>query len=178
MYVYPNEIKSYNRDTFEIDSDELGKFPTESLKKGIVRKWETFKMQKAECFLPPNKGTEFTIRPSEAPLTSSPAVHTQRIWAGGATSPGDAQATINQDLDLIKSCIEVPRVAACRAVVCDKDRAGRVSATRIFRLLKGGRRQEEASVGVPGAERRGARMGAAGGDGGDGGRAGFVMSAY
>lgn len=36
---------------------------------------------------------------------------------------GDAQATINQDLDLIKSCIEVPRVAARRAAVCDKDRA-------------------------------------------------------
>lgn len=33
-----------------------------------------------------------------------------------------AQATINQDLDLIKSCIEVTRVAARRAAVHDKDR--------------------------------------------------------
>lgn len=32
-----------------------------------------------------------------------------------------AQATINQDLDLIKSFIEVKRVAACRAAVCDRD---------------------------------------------------------
>lgn len=54
-----------------------------------------------------------------------------RIWRirirghpGVASREGDAQATINQDLDLIKSCIEVPRVAARRAVVCDKDRAG------------------------------------------------------
>lgn len=29
------------------------------------------------------------------------------------------EATINQDLDLIKSCIEVKRVAACRAAVQD-----------------------------------------------------------
>lgn len=36
------------------------------------------------------------------------------------TVPG-AQATINQDLDLIKSCIEVTRVAARRAAVPDKD---------------------------------------------------------
>lgn len=34
-----------------------------------------------------------------------------------------AQATINQDLDLIKSCIEVTRVAARRAAVHDKDGA-------------------------------------------------------
>lgn len=36
-----------------------------------------------------------------------------------------AQATINQDMDLIKSCSEVKRVAACRYValsVCNKDR--------------------------------------------------------
>lgn len=32
-----------------------------------------------------------------------------------------AQATINQDLDLIKSFIEVKRVAARRAVVCNRD---------------------------------------------------------
>lgn len=32
-----------------------------------------------------------------------------------------AQATINQDLDLIKSCIEVTRVAARRAAVFERE---------------------------------------------------------
>lgn len=37
---------------------------------------------------------------------------------------GQARTTINQDLDLIKSCIEVTRVAARRAAVLDKDGRG------------------------------------------------------
>lgn len=41
---------------------------------------------------------------------------------GARVGPG-AGATINQDLDLIKSCIEVTRVAARRAAVPDKDGA-------------------------------------------------------
>lgn len=56
-----------------------------------------------------------------------------------------AQATINQDMDLIKSCSEVKRVAACRYVallVCNKDREtnfGLISSLyrykSIFRIL-------------------------------------------
>lgn len=45
----------------------------------------------------------------------------------------EARATINQDLDLIKSCIEVTRVAARRAVVRDKD--GREREVIAFLML-------------------------------------------
>lgn len=57
------------------------------------RKVYSFKIQLTECFLPPDKGSEFTIwpfRPSEAPLTSSPAGHPQ--WICKLIPPCDAGA--------------------------------------------------------------------------------------
>lgn len=60
-------------------------------KMGIVRE-QSFKIQRTECFLPPDKGSEFTIwpfRPSAAPLTSSPAGHPQ--WICKLIPAGDGE---------------------------------------------------------------------------------------
>lgn len=64
---------------YNYKSNELRKFLLPGSLKRDSLKVESFKIQRPECFLPRDKGSEFTIRPSEAPLTSSPAVHPQRI---------------------------------------------------------------------------------------------------
>lgn len=106
----------------------------------IVRE-PSFKIQRTECFLPPDKGSEFTIwpfRPSAAPLTSSPAGHPQWICklipagdGGGREGAAAGSAATPAALKPLMFEKKTPRSTGTPTRYKFRTRFGHLSSTRL-----------------------------------------------